>query len=322
MSWLQTRKRIRRTLQVFASVLLLIIVSVSSYSCSVQRQLSQEMVAADRDPLTSVIRGTEAITLTPPPGTERTPRTVVLMIHGFLSARSDFGDLGERLAKQGVTVRLMRLPGHGTTPIEFANLTDGALYRAVEQEYANLRDEYDRFYVVGFSMGGSLATILAARERVDKIVLLAPYYAVAHQWYYVLPAMTWNHLLGWAVPYIRRPESFVKINDRSQVGKYFMYHTMPTAGVRQLEKLGIEASKPETLHRISCPVLLVHSVDDEAASPDAARRAFSEFPSLQKEEMWVKRSNHVLLWDYDREEIMQRIEHFILKDLKAPEQKR
>jgi len=318
MGWLKMHKKTRRGVQVVVSFLLLLFTGLFMYACGVQRSLRREIMDADRDPLTGVIRGTEAVTLSPAAGRERQPRTAVLMIHGFLSARTDFADLPQRLADKGVTVRLVRLPGHGTTPIEFASLERGDLYREVEAEYRNLRRDFDRVCVVGFSMGGSLATILTANERVDKLVLLAPYYAVTHKWYYVLPAMTWNRIFGWVVPYVHRPESFIKINDRTQIGKYFMYQTMPTAGVRQLDQVGVQASKPDTLRRIACPVLLVHSHNDEASSPEAAKRAFDAFPSLKKQEVWVARSNHVLLWDYDRERIKGHIEHFLLEDLVSP----
>lgn len=306
--------RQRRIVRIAAAMALLLFAAMFSYSCGVQRRMNREILAADRDPMTGVVRGTEAITLRPEKGKELTPTTCVLMIHGFMSARSDYADLPERLVERGFTVRLMRLPGHGTTPIELGNLAPGVLYSAVEREYMNLYDDYDRFYVVGFSMGGALATLLASRERVDRLVLLAPYYAVTHKWYYVLPAMAWSRLVGWAVPYMSRSEEFIKINDRSQIGKYFMYETLPMGGVHRLDGLGREASRPETLRKVRCPVLLIHSVGDEASSPEAARRAFDQFASPRKQSMWLKRSNHVILWDYEREEVKRRIEMFLLDE--------
>jgi carboxylesterase len=282
------------------------------YSGCAHRHLRKEIAAADRDPLTGVIRGAEAVTLAPQGADPRTSGTAVLMIHGFLAARSDFADLGERLARRGFTVRLMRLPGHGTIPPDLEFLPDGALFQAVHQEYLKLRAGHRRVCVVGFSMGGALATLLASMEPVDRLVLAAPYYGVSYKWYYVLPPETWNTLIGWAVPYLKKSERFTRINDRSQVRKFFRYQTVPTGGVRQLVALGKAARRPETLRKVTCPVLLLHAEGDEAASAKAARKAFEQLGSPRKEAVWFQKSNHIIFWDYDRDEVKRRVEEFLL----------
>ena len=305
-------KRRRRIPQVLCGVLLLVLCGVFGYSCSAHRNLVREIAAADRDPLTGVVRGAEAVTLAPQTADPRTSGTAVLMIHGFLAARSDFADLGERLARRGFTVRLMRLPGHGTIPPDFEFLPDGALFQAVHQEYLKLRAGHRRVYVAGFSMGGALATLLASVEPVDRLVLAAPYYGVSYKWYYVLPAETWNTLIGWAVPYVKKSERFTRINDRGQIGKFYHYQTVPTGGVRQLVALGKAARRPETLRKVTCPVLLLHSEGDEAASIGRARKAFDQLGSPRKEAVWLQKSNHIIFWDYDRDEVKQRVEEFLL----------
>jgi len=305
-------KRRRKIPQVLCGVLLLMLCGVFGYSCSAHRNLVKEIAAADRDPLTGVIRGAEAVTLAPQGADPRTSDTAVLMIHGFLAARSDFADLGERLARRGFTVRLMRLPGHGTIPPDFEFLPDGALFQAVHQEYLKLRAGHRRVCVVGFSMGGALATLLASMEPVDCLVLAAPYYGVSYKWYYVLPPETWNTLIGWAVTYVSKPRDFAQINDRSQVRKFFRYQTVPTGGVRQLVALGKAARRPETLRKVTCPVLLLHSKGDAAASAKAARKAFEQLGSPRKEAVWFQKSNHILFWDYDRDEVKRRVEEFLL----------
>jgi carboxylesterase len=277
----------------------------------VQRRLRRAIAEADRDPITSVIRGTEAITLAPAAGDPATSRTACLMVHGFLSARTDFADLGERLVRHGITVRLMRLPGHGTTPVDFAYLPPGALYKAVHQEYLNLRERFDRIYLVGFSMGGSLSTILASEEPVDRLVLVSPYFGVTYAWYYVLPAHIWNALLGRLIPYVVRTDAFVKLNDRTLYDKIFMYKIVPTAGVRQLKAIGQTARREELLRKVACSVLIVHSRGDGAASPQEAQEAFGKLGSSDKEILWLKESNHIVFWDFEREEAKDRIERFL-----------
>ena len=294
--------RRRRLLGSLAVLVVLFCCALFLHSCSVQRTMRRQIAEAERDPITGVLRGAESVTLTPV-AHRATSRTACLMVHGFLSTVQDFGGLGERLAEQGVTVRKMRLPGHGTTPVDLAYQPPGALYRAVEKEYRDLARNFDRIYVVGFSMGGALSTLLASREPVDRLVLLAPYYAVTYKWQYVLPPETWNAILGWIIPYVVRPEAFIKINDRSVIDSYPMYRILPTAGVRQLVALGREARREEVLRAVTCPILHVHSKGDEASSPKAAQRAFEKLGSQDKQQRWFTRANHVLLWDYDKKEV-------------------
>jgi carboxylesterase len=305
-------KRLRRFLKAFCATCLLLFCGVFIYSCSAERHLAKEIAAADRDPVTGIIRGTEAVTLQPQTADTRTSGTAVLMIHGFLSARTDFADMGDRLARDGFTVRMIRLPGHGTTAREFGALPDGALFAAVRREYADLRAHYARVDVVGFSMGGSLATLLAASEPVDRLVLVAPYYGVTYKLYYLLPAEAWNTVIGWAIPYVAKPKNTSRINDHSQRDKYFQYQTVPTGGTRQLIALGREARKTEVLEKITCPVLILHSTGDDAASPRASRKAFERIGSTRKEIVWFEKSNHILFWDYENEEVKRRVEEFLL----------
>ncbi|MBN1866733.1 alpha/beta fold hydrolase [Candidatus Sumerlaeota bacterium] len=303
------RSRILKAVGIAAALLFLCLLL---HSCVVQQVLRTEIASTPRDPITGVALGTEAVTLVPPAGSDAaTSRTACLLVHGFLAARTDFADLGERLCRRGFTVRMLRLPGHGTTPVDFAYQPDGALFRAVQEEFRALHRDFDRVDVVGFSMGGALSTLLASREPVDRLVLVAPFYRVTYKWYYVLRPETWNTLLGRLAPYMIRPTAFVKLNDRSNFGKFFFYGIVPSRGTRQLVRLGREARLPETLERVACPVLLVHSEGDEASSPKAARAALARMASSVKRTLWLERSNHVLFWDFDREEVKTRIEKFL-----------
>lgn len=299
---------------VWIALILFILFSACVISaCAMNWGIKRSIARADRDPLTGVVRGLEAVTLKPTgPITPATQDTVCLLVHGFIGSPRDFNQLGRHLTDKGFSVRVLRLPGHCTTCVDFAHLPKGELLKAVRQEYLDLRSHYKRVYVIGFSMGGSLATLLASQEPVDRLVLLAPYYAVTYHWYYILPPEAWNALLSPMISYVPKLVNFVKVNDRSVVSQIFTYDYLPTAGARQLMDLGRQARRPEVLEKIKCPVIVIHSTGDEAASPSASRKAFQLMASPQKEYVTFKRSNHILLWDYDRDEATQRIEDFLV----------
>jgi esterase/lipase len=77
-------------------------------------------------------------------------------------------------------------------------------------------------------------------------------------------------------------------------------------------ELGRQARRKETLQAINCPVLMLMSEGDKAASPKQARKAFERIGSPEKEAVWYsRRSNHHLLREWDRENTKQRIVDFL-----------
>ncbi len=242
-------------------------------------------------------------------------------IHGFAGSRRDFNDLGDLLHTQGYTVRLLRLPGHGTSPEAYAQVTASDLLDHVRQEHAALAATHRQVDLIGFSMGGSLATLLAAElsessvslpepptshstntdSRPPHLVLIAPYYGVTHQWYYILHPTTWQRILSPLVPYVVKSSHFVKLEQRENVRHLRTYRVVPAPAIDAAESLGRAAASPTTLSKLTGPVLILHAAGDEAADPRASRRAFSHMTSASTRHYHTyTRSNHLLLWDHDQ----------------------
>jgi carboxylesterase len=293
---------------------LLPVLAVGCHACATDRAVEREILAADRDPATGVIRGTEAVNLGPPDA-----KAACLLIHGFVGSRKDFADLGDRLADAGFFVHMTRLPGHGTTPRDFADVTPDEILTAAQLALYPLLLRFDRVYLVGFSMGGAVSTILASEppSPLSGLVLVAPYYKVTYYWYYLLPPMTWNAVASPVMPYVIKGDRFVRVNRREAVPHIFSYRAVPTSGAKTLEALGKRARQPETLAAVSAPVLMLQAEGDEAASPAAGKAAFERLGSTEKSlRLFDDRSNHHLLWDYDAEAAKDEILNFLI-DLEA-----
>lgn len=284
------------------SVLGLLAVALIVQACSINSRIRREIEETPRDPLTGVICGAEAVTLPPNPAVMTTSRTACLMIHGFLNSKQDFPGLGEELAEAGITVKMMRLPGHGTTPPDLAWQPTGAFYRAVETEYQHLRQNYDRIYVVGFSLGGALATLLASREEVERLVLVAPCYRITYSGFMILPVETWLALPIPKPSWVPRYRMFSGVNKMESIGKFICYRTLPISAVKQVLAVAKSARDDDVLNKITCPVLLLQSKNDEVCSPKASARALEKMSSPVRETRWYEKSNHILFWDYDSED--------------------
>lgn len=95
-----------------------------------------------------------------------------ILIHGFMGTPAEWRPLAEILHRHGFTVSAPLLPGFGARIHELAFVTladwEDALLRTASRTGSNA-------VIVGFSLGGALATLLAARLQPAALVLLAPF---------------------------------------------------------------------------------------------------------------------------------------------------
>ena len=90
--------------------------------------------------------------------------TGVLLLHGFTGSPKSMKPWGERMAAEGHTVRVPRLPGHGTRWQDM-NLTRWEdWYAEADRAFLELQKSCERVFVFGLSMGGSLTLRLAERH--------------------------------------------------------------------------------------------------------------------------------------------------------------
>ncbi len=253
-----------------------------------------------RNPETGIILGAEPREL----GPEDAPNAV-LFVHGFSGTGNNYNDLPDRVAAAGWRARVMLLPGHGTSPFSFEKTTAGELLSAVIQELKVLRDRHKKVVLMGHSMGGALATLAAGQMPLDGLMLAAPYYSVTFKWYYLIPAEQWARLFSPMVRWIYSPAENQPVNRREVRSQILSYPWIPTRAFLTAMTLAEQARKLETLQRIHCPVLLLHSLKDNVTAPSSAAKAFGEIPSAQKRAVWLENSDHIIFWDYDQEQVAE-----------------
>lgn len=73
-----------------------------------------------------------------------------------------------------MTVSIPRLPGHGTNGADFLATGWRDWLRACTDSMLELGTDHQPVHLVGFSMGGLLAIILASRLPVGRLALIAP----------------------------------------------------------------------------------------------------------------------------------------------------
>ena len=170
---------------------------------------------------------------------------------------------------------------------------------AVLEELRNLRAKHETVVLCGHSMGGALATLAAAQMELEGLILGAPYYAVTFKWFYLLHAEQWARLLSPVLRWIHVSPEQQPVKRKEVSSQILSYPWIPTRAFLSAMTLAADASRPETLERITCPTLLLHSTQDKVTDPGAAARAFALIGAAQRTAVWLDNSDHLIFWDYE-----------------------
>jgi carboxylesterase len=98
----------------------------------------------------------------------------VLCCHGFPGYPGELVRPGMDLYEAGFDVFAPRYPGHGTSGDDFIASRGADWIGTAMDAYADLKKRYDEVYLVGHSMGGIIAILVADAFDVKRIALLAP----------------------------------------------------------------------------------------------------------------------------------------------------
>jgi carboxylesterase len=221
-----------------------------------------------------------------------------LLLHGFGDTPQTLGYLAAYLQGHGWAVRAPLLPGHGRSLDAFAASRADDWINSARRELADLRARYPTVSLVGLSMGGSLATILAAeRADIHAVVLLAPYLSMPTR---LRRAAVAHHVVGLVVPYLGGGGER-SIRDPEEVERNLAYRFTTPRLVYELSK--VVARARAAAPAVSVPTLVIQSRQDNRIPPDAAERAFALFTTPERRLIWTEGNGHVITVDYGRQAV-------------------
>jgi carboxylesterase len=229
----------------------------------------------------------------------------VLLCHGFTSTPASLRPWAESVAAAGHTVRLPRLPGHGTTWREMGRTTWAHWYAELETAFAELRAVSRVVVVGGLSMGGGLALRLAQQypagdgTGVDALVLVNPAVRVDDPRLKALPVLRW--VLPWLPPVgndIKKPGV---VEDA--------YDKLPPHAVHSM--LAGYRTVVADLPAVRQPVLLFRSPEDHVVPASSSAQILDRISSTDAEEVLLEDSFHVATLDNDAPMIFNRTLSFI-----------
>jgi carboxylesterase len=232
----------------------------------------------------------------------------VLLLHGFGDTPQTLRYLAETLSHSGYTVRVPLLPGHGRTVQAFHRSSAHDWIDAARQELRLFRTRFDAIGLGGLSMGGAIASIIAAEETgPSALVLIAPYLAMPPVLRLVaaMPAVF--------DPVVRRvsARSPLSIRDPQERAKNLAYGTSTASTLHELAKIVRHAR--ESLPRISMPTLLIQSREDNRIKSQVAERAFADLGADEKQLVMTTAGGHVITVDYGRDRVAAEVRQWLDK---------
>ena len=289
-------------LSLFCSIAIMLITGIVSYNAWISWQMSKSTGSIKKDSVTGIMKGAEPLLLNGNNG------AACLLIHGFIGSPTDFVRLPSLLHKAGFTVSVPLLPGHGTDPRDFAKTTPEDLIQVVQSAHERLKRNHSRVILIGLSMGGALSLIATQSLAIDQLILLAPYLKVKHFWYYLLP-VEWHHqLLSPFIPYVYRLSCFKQVYKRDGISQIVDYSYIPLSGVKTTFEIGRRAS---AVSNITAPTLIIHSKKDKATDYNASSQFIHKSKNPNFRFVTLEKSNHLILWDYEAEQVEKEILDFI-----------
>jgi carboxylesterase len=231
-------------------------------------------------------------------------KKAVLIIHGYTGFAGEFYDLAQNIHSLGYTVSLPRLPGHGTNRKDFKATNDRDWLSHVENCYADLEAGHDEVYVVGLSMGGILALLVAARFNPKRVVLLAPAMAMHSTVFYLTPFLRFilpDQKSDW------NPDQEAG-EDWQTLGREYWSVTMigQLAKLRRLQKRAIGE-----LSEIHSPILLMLSEKDDSVSLKAESVIKSGLKDCPVTTEILKESHHVLVTGVEKDYVNKRVKDWL-----------
>ena len=237
--------------------------------------------------------------------------TGVLCIHGFTANPSEMRWLGQHLAVQGHTVYGVRLAGHGTHPHDLARTRWRDWYASAHDGLHLLRGACERVVVVGHSMGGLLALLLAAQcDGVDALSVLASPIRFPAK----LDHTRW---LRYVHPFTDQPDTSplqaIIREEQARRGEPVVgrvrYNQWSTFAVYELVELARQVDA--FLPFVTQPLQLIYSRKDATVPLDHADHIARRVGSRHVERCTLEASGHILPQDCERETVFDQVAMFV-----------
>lgn len=213
-----------------------------------------------------------------------------LVLHGFTGNPQSMRGIAEALAAAGFAVELPLLPGHGTRVEDMIPTGFHDWLATAEAAYQRLAARCPQVVVVGLSMGGALTAWLASdHPEIAGIVCINAVVSTP-------PGMA-EQVQGMLDQGMDRMDG-IGSDIADPASTEAAYAETPLAPLLTLFEAAGEFA--ERLSRITCPVLVITSMQDHVVDPSNSD-VLATSVAGPVERLRLERSYHVATLDYDKD---------------------
>lgn len=240
----------------------------------------------------------------------------ILILHGFTGNPRDARELAIYLrTKLGAEVDVPRLPGHGTKPEDLFHVTFRDWYETALAAYDRLAQQ-GPVAVIGISFGANLMFRLATERQPVALVALGAPYRMSRQ-FPIRVGVKFMKL--WTSTYIKRgPHKNEHIPGYRQTA----YDRIPLVALEQFMRFLETYMRPQTLHSVEAPALLVQSTIDPVVAPHSLDRFMRHLGSKEKRVLIWNHHRHLLVQGGRKDELFTEVASFIKPYLTGKETSR
>jgi carboxylesterase len=222
-----------------------------------------------------------------------------LCIHGFTGGPYEVEPLVNYLQEQTDWLfKVPTLPGHGE-PLSLKGVHFNQWIEHAESELKLLYESCDRVYVVGFSMGGLIASYLAANYSVDRLVLLS---AAA---YYLNPRQLAADIKSMMV------DSFRGNLHKNELFQRYKRKIKETPVTATLQFRSLVAHTRPHLKQVGVPTFIAQGESDGIVPPRSAEYLYKNIGTDKKKIVFIKDSKHHICHCEEKEALFSQVMDFL-----------
>lgn len=225
-----------------------------------------------------------------------------LFIHGFTGSPFEVEPLVQSLkGRTNWKFAVPTLPGHGEEH-SLKGIKHEAWLTYAENELKVLLAECDTVYIIGFSMGGLIASYLASSYPVEKLVLLsaAAYYLNPKQLAADVLEMVQDTVKG----NLRENELFLRYKRKIK--------ETPMAATLQFRRL-VSEIRP-ILNEVKVPTLIAQGESDGIVPPKSAQYLYDHIGANEKVLLYYKNSKHLICHCDEKELLFEEVYKFLTSE--------
>lgn len=231
----------------------------------------------------------------------------IILSHGYKSSPEEVKNLAQYLYESGFNVYVVRLKGHGTAPLNLKYTEWEDWYKSYFKGYAALKQKCKYVVSAGFSTGGLLALLLAAKKRssIDGVISINAAIKLNDIRVNLVPTVHfWNELLTKFKSSKGKKEFIVDTPENPQIN----YSKNYLKGIKELSDLMNECNK--NLKHIIAPTLIIQADKDPVVNPKSGKIILDKISSARKKLIMPSFDNHVII-KARNEELYLEITNFI-----------